>query len=404
MIVGYIHFMQVEKISDSLHRLTFSNGDEVVLIGTAHVSSGSVELVQETIEKENPDRICIELDNSRMKSKSEGSSWKDMDIRKVIRDGKGFFLLANTALASFQKRMGNQTGITPGDEILKAASIAKEKNIPLSLCDREIQTTFKRAWAKSSIWNKCKLLATLISAAFSNETLTEEELEELKKQDTLESMMNEIAKELPTVKEVLIDERDRYLATSVYQAEGKKKVVVIGAGHTNGIIKTLGKLESGEIGTDINEINSIPKAKPWGKIASYIIPSLIILLVILGIVNTGWDQGIRMFLYWMAACALSTGIFSILALAHPLNILLSAVTAPFFALNPVLGIGMLAGVLEATFRKPKVRDFEGINDDATSLKGWYKNRILHALLVFLLSSIGSMIGTFIAFPMLISHL
>lgn len=396
--------MHVEKISDSLHRLTFSNGDEIILIGTAHVSSGSVELVQETIEKENPDRICIELDGSRMKSKSEGNSWKDMDIRKVIREGKGFFLLANTALASFQKRMGSQTGITPGDEILKAAAIAKERNIPLSLCDREIQTTFKRAWAKSGLWNKCKLLATLVSAAFSNETLTEEELEELKKQDTLESMMNEIAKELPTVKEVLIDERDRYLATSVYLAEGKKKVVVIGAGHTNGIIKTLEKLEKGEIDTDIGEINSIPKAKPWGRIASYVIPTLIILLVVLGIITTGWDQGIKMFLYWMAACAISTGVFSIVALANPLNIIISAVTAPFFALNPVLGVGMLSGVLEATFRKPKVRDFEGINDDAASLKGWYANRILHALLVFLLSSVGSMIGTFVAFPMLIAHL
>lgn len=396
--------MHVEKISDSLHRLTFSNGDEIILIGTAHVSSGSVELVQETIEKENPDRICIELDGSRMKSKSEGNSWKDMDIRKVIREGKGFFLLANTALASFQKRMGSQTGITPGDEILKAAAIAKERNIPLSLCDREIQTTFKRAWAKSGLWNKCKLLATLVSAAFSNETLTEEELEELKKQDTLESMMNEIAKELPTVKEVLIDERDRYLATSVYLAEGKKKVVVIGAGHTNGIIKTLEKLEKGEIDTDIGEINSIPKAKPWGRIASYVIPTLIILLVVLGIITTGWDQGIKMFLYWMAACAISTGVFSIVALANPLNIIISAVTAPFFALNPVLGVGMLSGVLEATFRKPKVRDFERINDDAASLKGWYANRILHALLVFLLSSVGSMIGTFVAFPMLIAHL
>ena len=396
--------MQIENLGPSLNRLRLENGDEIILIGTAHISSGSVELVEKTIQEETPDRICIELDQSRMKSKSEKQSWENMDIRKVFKEGRGFFLLANTALASFQKRMGEQTGIKPGEEILTAAKIAKEKNIPLSLCDREIQVTFKRAWAKSSLWNKCKLLSTLISAAFSEEKITEEDIEELKKQDTLESMLNEIAKELPTVKEVLIDERDRYLATSIYKAEGHKKVAVIGAGHMGGVIRTMELLEKGEISDDVSEITTLPAKKKGTKALSYIVPTLIVLLVVLGIVLNGWDQGLRMFLYWMLACAGCTLVASVLALAHPLNILLSAVTAPFFALNPVLGVGMLSGVLEATFRKPKVMDFEKMTDDASSLKGWYKNRILHALLAFFLSSIGSMIGTFVAFPMLIANL
>lgn len=396
--------MQIENLGPSLNRLRLENGDEIILIGTAHISSGSVELVEKTIQEETPDRICIELDQSRMKSKNEKQSWENMDIRKVFKEGRGFFLLANTALASFQKRMGEQTGIKPGEEILTAAKIAKEKNIPLSLCDREIQVTFKRAWAKSSLWNKCKLLSTLISAAFSDEKITEEDIEELKKQDTLESMLNEIAKELPTVKEVLIDERDRYLATSIYKTEGHKKVAVIGAGHMDGVIRTMELLEKGEISDDVSEITTLPAKKKGTKVLSYIVPTLIVLLVVLGIVLNGWDQGLRMFLYWMLACAGCTLVASVLALAHPLNILLSAVTAPFFALNPVLGVGMLSGVLEATFRKPKVMDFEKMTDDAGSLKGWYKNRILHALLAFFLSSIGSMIGTFVAFPMLIANL
>ncbi len=401
---GYIHLMQVENLAESLNRITLNDGRKITLIGTAHISSGSVELVEKTIEEENPDRICIELDESRMKSKSEKQSWENMDIRKVFKEGRGFFLLANTALASFQKRMGEQTGIKPGEEILTAAKIAKEKNIPLSLCDREIQVTFKRAWAKSSFYNKCKLLATLISAAFSDEKITEEDIEDLKKQDTLETMMSEIAKELPTVKEVLIDERDRYLATSIYKQEGNNKVAVIGAGHMGGVIKTIDSLEKGEIDSDISEIASVPPKKKSSKYLSYIVPTLIVLLVILGIAINGWDQGLRMFLYWMAACAGCTFASSIFSLAHPLNIIISSITAPFFALNPVLGVGMLSGVLEATFRKPKVKDFENMTDDAGKLKGWYKNRILHALLAFFLSSIGSMIGTFVAFPMLIANL
>ncbi|MBQ0072024.1 MAG: TraB family protein, partial [Spirochaetales bacterium] len=231
--------MVTEKISDTYHIIRFDNGDVLHLVGTAHVSKDSVKEVQEIIEKESPDRVCIELDAGRMKSKSKESSWEEMDIKKVFKEGKGFLLLANTALASFQKRMGAQTGADPGAEILGAAKLAEEKGIPVSLCDREIQTTFRRAWYKSSLWNKCKLLATLISAAFSDEEISEEELAELKNEETLESMLKEVAKELPSVKEVLIDERDRYLATSMYTAEGHVKVGVIGAGHTQGLIRTL---------------------------------------------------------------------------------------------------------------------------------------------------------------------
>ena len=395
--------MTVETISDTVHRL-YLKDQEIILVGTAHVSQTSVEEVAAMIDENNPDRICIELDQSRMQSKSDKRSWQDMDIRKVIKEGRGFFLLANTALASFQRRMGQQTGTKPGDEILGAAKLAKERGIPLSLCDREIQTTFKRAWAKSSLWNKCKLLASLISAAFSNEEISAEELEELKKQDTLQAMMDEMAKELPTVKEVLIDERDNYLGRSIYESEGRKKIAVIGAGHTNGVIETIRKLDEGQQTPSLEELDNIPKGKPVGKIAAWVIPLLIVALIVYGIVSAGWDQGLRLFLTWIAVNCACTFIATLASLAHPLNILACTVTAPFFALNPALGVGMLGGVLEATLRKPKVKDFEGLNDDAMKFRSWYKNRILHALLVLLFSSIGSMFGTLIAFPVLISHI
>ena len=396
--------MTVETISDTIHRLILNDGRQIVLVGTAHVSQNSVDEVQALIEQEQPDRICIELDKSRMKSKAEKNSWENTDIRKVIKEGRGFFLLANTALASFQKRMGAQTGTKPGDEILGAARYAKEHDIPLSLCDREIQTTFKRAWSKSSFWNKCKLLATLVSAVFSKEEISEAELEDLKKQDTLQAMMNEMAKELPTVKEVLIDERDQYLGRSIFEAEGNKKLAVIGAGHTNGVISTIEKLEKGEETPSLDSLCVIPKGGNAGKIAAYAIPLLIVAILVYGFATAGWDQGLRMFLLWIAVNCSCTFIATLASLAHPLNILACSVTAPFFALNPALGVGMLGGVLEVTFRKPKVKDFEGVNDDAMHLKGWYRNRILHALLVLLLSSVGSMFGTLVAFPVLISRL
>lgn len=394
--------MQIEKISDTYHRITFSDGSQLFLVGTAHVSSSSVDQVRAAIEEENPDTICIELDSGRLQSKQ--SSWQNQDIRKVFKEKKGFLLLANTALASFQKRLGAQTGISPGDELLGAVSLAKEKGIPISLCDRDIQTTFRRAWAKSGLWNKCKLLATLISTAFSDEKISEEDLEELKKQETLENMLNEMAKELPSIKEVLIDERDIYLATKMFTAPGRKKVGVIGAGHTKGILSALEKLDSGEKLKTTEELCEIPESGHLGTMLSFLIPLLIVALVVYGIVANGWSQGITTFLYWIAVNAGCTFIATAAALAHPLNILACSVTAPFFALNPVLGVGMLGGILEATFRKPKVKDFQDLNDDATVFRGWYRNRILHCLLVFFFSSLGSVIGTFVAFPLLIARI
>ncbi|MFA7167342.1 MAG: TraB/GumN family protein [Sphaerochaetaceae bacterium] len=393
-----------EKLGGTTRRITFDNGRRITLVGTAHVSKESVNEVRQVIEDVQPDRICLELDDGRYKSKTEQKDWSNTDIRKVFKEHRGFLMLANMALAGYQKRMGDETGSAPGTEILSAAEIAQEKGIPFSLCDREIQITFKRAWRKSSLWNKGKLMGSLLGAVFSNEKVSTEELEKLKQGDTMQSMMQEMAKELPQVKSVLIDERDRYLATSIYQSEGNNIVAVIGAGHQEGIIKNLKALDEGSQRMDLSDITKVPPPSKAGKIVGFIIPAAIIAMIVMGFVNAGWDKGVQMFLYWVEVNAIFTGIFSLIAWAHPLNIICSMAAAPFTSLNPTIGVGIVSGILEAEFRKPKVKDFENLNEDATKFKRWYSNRILHALWVFLLSSVGSTIGTFVGFPVLIKLL
>jgi pheromone shutdown-related protein TraB len=396
--------MKIETISDTVHKITFKDDKELLLIGTAHISKGSVDEVSSYMDEFNPDRVCIELDKTRYKDKDDQTSWDSTTITKVLKEGKGFLLLANMALASFQRRMGEQTGSKPGEEILGAAKIADEKKIPFSFCDREIQTTFKRAWRNSNFWNKCKLLGTLIGAAFSKEEITEEELEELKKGDVLETMLNEMAKQLPTVKKVLIDERDQFLATSMYQAPGNKKLGVIGAGHTQGILRNLQKLDDGEGVTDLKEINTVPPAGKTGKVLKYLIPTIIVGLIVYGFASSGWTSGIEMFKYWILVNAVFTGIGGIVALAHPLTIMVSMLAAPFTSLNPTIGVGIVSALLELKFRKPSVKDFTNMGEDALTLKGWYKNKALHSLLVFFICSVGSAIGTFIGFPVLIKFI
>ena len=393
--------MRSEHVSDTVNRIFLDNGDEIILVGTAHVSQDSVDEVRTVIDEEQPDHICLELDKGRYESKTKEQSYANMNLTKVFKEGKTFLVLANTALASFQKKMGNQTGSAPGEEIIGASRIAEEKGIPYSFCDREIATTLKRAWAKSNLWNKAKLIGTLLSSAFDKEEFTPEQLEELKKSDTLQELMNELSKELPGAKEALIDERDRYLATNIMQAPGHKKVAVIGAGHANGIIKTMEKLEKGELSTDLTEISKVPKPSKAGKVIGWLIPAILVGIIVWVGFAHGFNESLKYFLIWACTNAASTVVFSMLSLAHPVTWLVSAVSAPIAVLNPAIGVGVFTGITEATMRKPAVKDFEGLSDDISTFKGWFKNRVLHAFLIFFTSSLGSILGTFVFFPIML---
>jgi pheromone shutdown-related protein TraB len=392
-----------ENISDTLTIVTIKN-KTIYLLGTAHISSESVDEVESLILEKNPDHICVEIDAGRYKVMKEGQSWQSLNIGKVLKQGKGFFMLANLALSSFQRRMGEDSGSTPGQEMKIAIEAAEKAGIPFSLSDRDIQITLRRAWKKSSLWNKMKLLAALLSSAFSREKLSQEEVESLKERSALQGMMEELAKELPTVKKVLIDERDRYLATNIFKAPGENILAVIGAGHAEGIISTIAELEKGSLSEDLSELNHIPAPLKITKFLPWIIPAAVAALMVVGFVNAGWSQGIEMFVYWFVINGVLSGIGAILSLAHPLTIAASILLAPFTSLNPTIGVGIVSGGIEAYLRKPRVVDFEKINEDILSFKGFFRNRVTHALLVFLFTSIGSAIGTFAAFPFLVSLL
>jgi pheromone shutdown-related protein TraB len=394
----------IERISDTMQRITCADGKEITLIGTAHVSQDSVDEVARTIDEIGPDRICVELDSGRYKSKTEPQGWESLDIKTILKENRGFLMLANMALSSYQKKLGEQMGVSPGDEIMRAAQLATERNIPLSFCDREIQVTFKRAWRLSNLWNKLKLISSLLNAVFSKEEISNEEIERLKETNVLQSMLDEMAKELPTVKKVLIDERDQYLASKIYTAKGSKIVAVVGAGHAPGLVAHMERLDRNEVSSNVEPITTVPAASKAGKIFSWAIVVALLGIIVLGFVRSGWDQGLEMFLYWFGLNASLTGLAAVLSLAHPVTIIVSMAAAPVTALSPTLGVGMVAGILEATMRKPRVMDFEHVSEDIMRFKGWFSNRIIHALFIFMSTSIFASIGTFIAFPLLISKL
>jgi pheromone shutdown-related protein TraB len=387
------------------------NGNEFKLIGTAHVSRESIEEVRNIICEEKPDMVCVELDQGRYNSITQNDNWEKLNLTKVFKEGKGFLLIANLILAGFQRRLGNELGVKPGEEMKTAVEAANEMGIAYSLCDREVHTTLRRAWASCGLWSKAKLLASLLASAFTTEKLSEQEIENLKNKNELDGMMSELAGYLPVVKEVLIDERDRYLAAKIWtsvpqetQETNKKIVAVMGAGHIQGIKAYLEKLSGGKESADVSKLDKIPPPSLVSKIARFIIPAAIIALIAAGFIRAGTGMGLSMIMQWILWNGSLAALGAIIALGHPLAIIVSFLGAPITSLNPFIGVGILSGIVQAAFRKPRVSDVEKMTEDAASLKGIYQNRITRALLVFFFSSLGSSIGTFVSIPAIVGRL
>ena len=370
-------------------------GRTITLIGTAHVSKESVEEVKNTINELNPDCVAVELDEKRADSIKNPSRYSQLDLVKILKRKEGFLLLANLVLASYQRRMGLNAGVKPGDEMIGAMNAAEEKQIRCTLVDRPIQITLKRAWGKNSFWGKCKLFAMLLSSAFSKEEVDPAEIEKLKERNEMDSMMNELSEYMPVIKQVLIDERDQYLASKIWSSEGNNIVAVLGAGHLPGVQAHLEKLGAGSESSDVEEISKLPRPGILGKLLAFIIPACIIGLIVAGFIYGGVHAGTQILSTWFLWNAIPAAILTAVAFGHPLTILVGFVAAPFTSLCPFIGVGFCTAIVQAIVCKPKVSDMETLQDDVSSLKSFYKNRILRALLVFILSSLGSTLGTFI---------
>lgn len=372
------------------------NNRKITLIGTAHVSAESISEVENVISDVKPDCVAIELDEKRYESITNPDKYRELDIIKVLKRKEGFLLLANIVMASFQKRMGKNAGVKPGEEMVAAINKAKELNIPTALVDRPIQITFRRAWKKTSAYGKTQLLSALLASGFSKDEISSEEIENLKQSSEMDSMMKELSELMPAVKQVLIDERDQYLASHIWKAEGNNIVAVLGAGHLPGVEAHLKKIAENQASTDTSEIASIPESSIFSKIMMWLIPALIVAVIAFGFYIGGKDAGSKMALNWILWNGILAGFGALIAGGNPLTILVSFVGAPVTSLYPFIGVGIVAGIVQAAICKPQVKDLETLSDDAGSIKGFYKNKILRVLLVFLLSSVGSSIGTFAA--------
>jgi pheromone shutdown-related protein TraB len=372
---------------ENISRL-YIDGKKIILIGTAHVSKHSAEEVKQVIDEEKPDAVCVELDEQRYQSIKDENRWKNMDIFKVIKEKKATLLLMNLAISSFQKRMAKQFDISPGQEMIQGIESAEEHGAELVLADRNIQITFSRIWNSIGVKGKAILLTQVIASIFSKETISEEELEKMKKQDTINSVLNEFTEHFPKLKKPLIDERDQYLAQKIKKAPGDKIVAVLGAAHVPGIKEEIRKEN------DLKRLTKVPPKSKWPKVIGWSIP-ILILAIIAYTFYANPSAGLQQAISWLLWNGSLSAIGAAVAWAHPLAILTAFVAAPFTSLNPLLAAGWFAGIVQAYFKKPYVSDFESLSDDVQSVKGFWQNKVTRILLVVIMANLGSSLGTLI---------
>lgn len=368
------------------------------IIGTAHVSKESAELVEKVIEELKPDTVCVELCEARYNSIKNQKKFEDTDIVQIIKDKKAYLLLTNLILSSFQKKIADKMEVKPGQEMIMAMEKSQETGAETVLADRNLQTTLSRAWASMSFFEKVKVVVQLIFAAGSDEEISQEEIERLKQTDVLETLLDEIGKTHPELKNVLITERDKYLCEKIKTAPGKNVVAVVGAGHVPGIKKFWNHQ------LNIQELETNPEPGKALKVVKWLIPGIIVAMIASGFFMGGKATGSDMVVTWFIFNAVMAGLGAAVSLAHPLTILTAAVAAPFTSINPMVAAGWIAGIAEAMLRKPKVRDLSNLSEDITTIKGFWKNNVTRILLVVVFTNLGSAIGTFAAFPALIKIL
>jgi len=376
--------------------------DNIILVGTAHISKDSVEEVKNVIEKYKPDIVAVELCKRRHEAITKKDQWENTPVTSLLKSNNAYLMLAQTFLASIQRRLGKEYGVEPGSEMVAALNEAKKANLKVALIDRDISITLKRAWKKMGIREKFRLTWEFLKAilGYDEEELEELDLKELMNQDVISSMMEEFGEMAPSASTVLIHERDAYISKKILDESKKGKVVaVVGAGHLKGIQK---HLEKKKLDVDLEELEYVPKKRfSLLKSVGYIVPIVFVALIVYLFLTGGWDRAGNALLMWFLINGSLSAIGTAIARGHPLSILTAFVAAPITSLNPAIAAGWVTGYVEFRLRKPVVKDFQTLSK-MESTKDFFNNKVVRLLMVVALANLGSMIGTFVALPYLIS--
>lgn len=376
----------------------------VVVVGTAHVSQKSIDEVNEIIENVHPDIVAIELCPARYKSLRGGEETREIPVRELLSGDKFYHFMIHWLLSYVQKKIGAEMGVEPGTEMLAAIEKAEEIGAQIALVDRDIQITLQRFWSKMKLSEKIKMAFALIGAMIGIGGGEKIDVDKITESDMVTQLVEELRRYTPSAAEVLIDERDAYITKNLIELSKQGCVVaVVGAGHRAGIQKYL---EDPRKLPDTNTLTTVQKKRfNILKIATTLLIGGAILL--LGAMILFGQVSLTTILTALAYLFVTQGILSaigvIIARGHPLSAFTAFSLAWFGFIHPFLAVGWLAGLVEAYFRPPTHDDFKNLTH-AENFKELMQNKLFRIILVAALANLGSMLGTFVAIPLLVNYL
>lgn len=361
------------------------------LLGTAHVATSSVEAVQHQIEVYQPDIVAVELCQGRYDTLVSDRRLDKEGLLKVIKEGKAPMVLLQSMLSAEQRKLGIDEGQQPGAELLAAVQVGKAAGCEIALVDRDIQVTLRRAWKRMRLREKWSLLNSLLEDDDDDEDVDINEL--LQDSDLLSSMMQELKGFSPGAGEVLIDERDRYIAGRLSDLDGEKKILaVLGAGHLDGVANILGDEPSS---IDLEQLSQLPTTSTVRKFLPWAFPLVMIGVLAAFISTSEGVDWIEFFTVWTLANAVCAALACILARGHPLAVLTAALASPITSLNPALAAGWFAGYVQLKVAEPTADDLQQFLK-LDELSSFWKNPAGKVLLVTALTNLGSMAGAWVA--------
>ncbi len=390
--------MNTDAKEEPLH-LTEISDTRVTLLGTAHVSKASAEKVRELLSSGDYDAVAIELCPSRHSAMIDPDALAKMDLLQVMKKGQVAMVTASLALGAFQQRLAEEIGIEPGAEMRMALDIASESDLPVFLIDRDIGITLKRIYRNVPFWRRMGLISGLLASVVSREKVSEEEIERLKEGDMLETAFAEIAQHEGDIFKPLIDERDRYMVARLQQqisgSNYQHVLAVVGAGHLKGMTTYLEEHEISDATATVSSLDTVPEASQWPKFIPWIVVALILTGFAIGFARSP-DLGLELVIDWVVINGTLAALGALIAAAHPITIVAAFFAAPITSLNPTISAGLVTAAVETYVRKPQVGDFMRLRKDTTHFTGWWRNRVSRILLIFILVTIGSAAGTYIA--------
>ncbi len=197
----------------------------LTLLGVGHVFDLAPS-IRDAIQRRAPKVVALELDPARF-------------TFLMNRPPQPVRLSVFAMLAQFQSRIAEQYGVQVGDEMVAAAKAAREMGCEVALIDQDSRETLTRAWAAMPFAERVRLVVFAVSGLFVRRKRVEAELDRFYQDER--GYIEQFAKELPTVKRVLIDERDAHMAEALRQLHAAKGevVAVVGDGHVDGLGKLL---------------------------------------------------------------------------------------------------------------------------------------------------------------------